>query len=71
MVIFIADLPCSFVIIYISRALPEIGYAGSLLRDGAAFLLIGTIWWFAIGVLIREAFLWLATRWQALASSKN
>src|SRR4051812_16002147 len=41
MVVFIADLPCSFVIIYISRALPEIGYTGSLLRDGDAFLLIG------------------------------
>jgi hypothetical protein len=52
--IFLVDLPASFIALLLSNVLG--------IRTEYVLLVVGTAWWFCIGMLIAKLFTWLSTK---------
>jgi hypothetical protein len=65
LVIYTLDLPISYVIVLVSFHIPSatyLSYQADTWLLGTSLLLLGTLWWFIIGVVIRKLVIWVVTR---------
>ncbi len=62
-IMFALDMPISFLMIQISEMFYDHwGVRGTLFVDGLTFLVVGTLWFYLIGLLLSKILMWITER---------